>query len=272
VIRQWNQPVEEEAMDTSENSGTSVDTMVDEFQAGKISRRELVAGIGAAAVGGFFTSVLLGGTSVSAQAPTPTQLDRARVLLSRIANLRITIDPAKFNLLPTEGDPLVFDTGDAHQGWLFNPVDGLLTGDAAKAATAVTKNLGATAGAGAHNGATTNATEAAPIGSAHTNCDAMKLFTMDGQSTPMRWLSRVFDLKLGICEVEGMFHLAKEIHQCAQVNCSICEPALYDHIITRLTEHYKTYFPNATSDDVKAKLAATRRHDIGDLSFNSHVW
>jgi hypothetical protein len=88
----------------------------------------------------------------------------------------------------------------------------------------------------------------------------------------MPWIHKVFDLKLAICEVEGMFHMAKELHEWTKTNCASCAEPMYNFLIPKLLTHYKKYFTDAMEKDVIDKFASTKHHDDDDGTVDSHVW
>jgi hypothetical protein len=247
----------------------STDALLDQFEAGKISRRELVAGIGATAVGAAIASLIGGGT---VQAQSAQQLDRARVLLSRLANLRVTIEDDG-ELKPDKTYPLVFEEGPDHQAWLFGPNYGLLTGSKNLAGERVDEDIPADAVPSQHpgvQGGSTGFSEAEPIAYTGTHSKTLHLMkTKTGDNMP--WISKVFDLKMAICEVEGMFHMGKEVHEWAKEHCEDCADELYEFIIDKLYDYYTAYFKDANRDDVIKKFTDTPFHD-DDGTVNSHEW
>ena len=259
------------------------DELLDQFEAGKISRRELVAGIGAAAVGGLLANAISGATAqaqaqATAQAVPPPppattsaadDRELAQVLLSRIANLRVTI-AANDQLVADKSSPLVFNAM-SHQAWLF---DMLLAGNKPSAEDAVTVQVKQAGKIAQHNGVSNapDDTQKSNIVRAGSRCKDLKLLNK-GKGSSMPWLSKVFDMKMGICEVEGMFHMGKEAHEWVKAHCDqACASALYDRIVERLLPHYQHYFPNAVQADVIAKLNDTHYHGTGMAPANSHAW
>jgi len=244
-----------------------VESIVEQYESGSIDRRQFVRRVSAIAVGGA-SAGFLDGDSVAQDAASDFE-KRRLILMSRLANVRLVMDSGKLKI--DKSRPMVF-SGIEHQAWLFSS-DRLFSGKQWKhSAKCVDLPVNSTKH-GEHPGLgddKTKKTPAEPMRWVAKHSKTIGLLEHIGESTPA--VSKAFDLKLAATEVEGMFHIGKEVHKWAKGKSDVLAEEVRDVIVAAIYNHYKEYFKGAVKSDVEAEFDKRKTHEPGAADFTSHEW